>query len=259
MKAYILLPFVLLAGLVIGGVGPRSELAELRAELEQMKKLVPGSGGAGAGISEVSSLLGIARAGSGAGKRADDWDSQREETAVEAGKQDAEVKKAGEENSAAEDGAVKAAGAAVPEELEDDTEGGDGDGKFAADLDRAIELWQTRVDIAKSTFIANTRLNDAQAAQLETMLAAMNIRIGTTIDKFAADVKDAESVQPEAGIRLVNDITESMVLTYDEMDKTMPKGWRRRSGESFSLTDFIDPEVARPMVGLEGKFNRMVK
>lgn len=259
MKPYIFLPFVLLAGLVIGGVGPRSELAELRAELEQMKKLVPGGGGAGAGISEVSSLLGINRADSGARSRADSRKRSQDKPASEADGEGAEVQGSDKENSAPGEVSAKPAESAVTEELADDAEGADRGEKFADNLDRAIELWQTRVDIAKSTFIANARLNDAQAVQLETMLAAMNIRIGTTIDKFAGEMKEAESVQPEAGIRLLNDITESMVVTYDEMDKTMPKGWRRRSGASFSLTDFIDPEVARPMVGLEGKFDRMVK
>jgi hypothetical protein len=123
----------------------------------------------------------------------------------------------------------------------------------AWDLDRAIELWQTRVDIAKSTFVANGRLNDAQALHFETALVAMNIRIGATIDEFADSIRDADEVQPEAGIRLVNAITDAMVTTYDEMDETLPQGWRRRAGQSFSLTDFIDPEVARPMVGLEDR------
>lgn len=86
----------------------------------------------------------------------------------------------------------------------------------------------------------------------------MNVRIGTKIDTFAAEIEDAESVQPEAGIRLVNDVTEAMVFTYDEMDNSMPKSWRRRAGEKFNMANFIDPEVARPMVGLEGKMGGMV-
>jgi hypothetical protein len=86
----------------------------------------------------------------------------------------------------------------------------------------------------------------------------MNVRIGTTIDEFANEAKDAEKVQTEAGIRLMNDITESMVTAYDEMDQTMPQGWRRRAGDKFSMTDFIDPEVARPLVGVEGKLEHMV-
>jgi hypothetical protein len=50
MKAYLLLPFVLLAGLVIGGIGPRSELAGLRAELEQTRTLASGRGRGGANV-----------------------------------------------------------------------------------------------------------------------------------------------------------------------------------------------------------------
>lgn len=243
MKPYILLPFVLLAGLVIGGLGPRSELERLREELEEAKKLARGSGRGTAPISEVSGLLGIERS---AGSKSESG------RVAQVGKHNQAAAGSESEDPVADEEAGEDADAVVEKEEERPER------NFEEDLDRAIELWQTRVAIARNTFVSNTRLNDKQALKLDTVLAAMNIRIGTTIDEFAKEVSQAETVQPEAGIRLVNDITESMVVAYDELDDTMPKGWRRRAGDKFTMTDFIDPEVARPLAGVEGRLERMV-
>jgi hypothetical protein len=49
-----------------------------------------------------------------------------------------------------------------------------------------------------------------------------------------------------------------MVTAYDEMDRAMPGGWRRSAGSRFTMTDFIDPEVARPLVGVEGRLQDLV-
>ncbi len=253
MKPYILLPFVLLAGLVLGGLGPRSELARVKDELEETRKLVRGQGGGAATMSNVSNLLGIERrSASSAPAEGDPENADEDNHDADAPGDDVP---SGIE--AAGDGALDDDGeseASVEDETSDDE-----DKEFGDDLDRAIELWQARVAIARNTFVSNAHLNDTQAVKFDTLLAAMNVRIGTTIDEFAKDVNETKDVQPEEGIRLVNDITESMVLTYDEMDDTMPKGWRGRAGDKFSMTDFVDPEVARPLVGLEGRLDHMIR
>ncbi len=125
------------------------------------------------------------------------------------------------------------------------------------EIDRAVELWQMRVNVARSTFVSNTRLSETQAMQFDTLVQSMNIRIGETIDNFAANLQDAEEVQMEAGIRLMNAITDSVVLTYDEMDEALQEDWRRESGKEFNLMDFIDPEVGRPLINVQDKLDGM--
>lgn len=249
MKAYIWLPFALLLGLVVGGLGPRAELARSQEELQTTKELLRKDGGAASGLGDVTRLLGIERS-SGELEQAAESDEQGEESRPEG--DSLHVHDSGEDDADASD--MSEDDAAVEEQEAVD----EPDREFGGDIDRAVELWQARVAIARSTFISNARLNDTQAIKFDTLVDAMNVRIGTKIDTFAAEIEDAESVQPEAGIRLVNDVTEAMVSTYDEMDNSMPKGWRRRAGEKFNMANFIDPEVARPMVGLEGKMDGMV-
>lgn len=251
MKPYILLPFALLAGLVIGGLGPKSELARMREELKEARKLARTGARPAATMSDVSNLLGIERA-----PAAESAAPEIGEDIASAGG-DTEPAAAGQQNPESGDADVTESEEGDAEADEADSEA-DRRGAFEDDLDRAIDLWQTRVAIARNTFVANAHLNDSQALKFDTILDAMNVRIGTTIDEFANEAKDAEKVQTEAGIRLMNDITESMVTAYDEMDQTMPQGWRRRAGDKFSMTDFIDPEVARPLVGVEGKLEHMV-
>lgn len=249
MKAYILLPFVLLAGLVVGGLGPRAELARTQEELKTAKDLLRKNGGAGSGLGDVTRLLGIERSSDEVAKKAENAENgQESEAQEELLHADDSIEGGTDAGESSPDGPATVA---VDASSEPDRE-------FGGDIDRAVELWQARVAIARSTFIANARLNDAQALKFDTLVDAMNVRIGTKIDEFAADIKEAESVQPEAGIRLVNEVTDAMVLTYDEMDNSMPQGWRRRAGEKFNMANFIDPEVARPMVGLEGKMSGMV-
>lgn len=249
MKAYLLLPVALLAGLVMGGMGPRSELAELRAELDKTRRVAARGGRGGAEVSGIGGLLGIERRAAGAAAAGSNTMQSAVSGDRPSGSSELTDAVAGT-NAVPPPSAPRLAADAEPE-----AKAAEEPREPAWDLDQAVELWQTRVAIAKSTLISNVRLDDTQAILLETTLAAMNIRIGSTIDQFAASIQDAEMVQPEAGIRLMNDITEAMVTAYDELDTKMPQDWRRRAGERFSLTDFIDPEVARPMVGLENKFN----
>ncbi len=238
MKSYLLLPLALFAGLVIGGLGPRAELRELRTEAEQMRRIVQSGDRVGAGGSRVGSLLGLEE---GQRRRSHSMERQPGDGAVR------EPDQATAQEEVAETSQVQRVDQVADVTEPDTSVPGDWD------LDAAIELWQTRVEIAKSTFVSNARLNDVQSLQFETALAAMNIRIGATIDAFAASIRDADVVQPEVGIRMVHAITEAMVITYDEMNEELPDGWRQRAGERFSLTDFIDPEVARPLIGIEDR------
>lgn len=250
MKSYVLLPFVLLAGLIMGGMGPRSELEKMREELEEAKKLAR-SGGGTAAISDVTNLLGIQRRSSAPA-------SQKPDAVSEAGGADTGAESISEDEASQRVEAEIAAKQQAEVSASDEAAENQPERGFEEDIDRAIELWQTRVAIARNTFVANTRLSDAEAAQFDTIVDAMNVRIGTKIDEFAKEVAGAETVQPEAGIRLVNDITESMVSAYDDLDRSMPQEWRRGAGGKFTMTDFIDPEVARPLVGVQGKMEQMI-
>ncbi|OVE74355.1 hypothetical protein BVX94_00670 [bacterium B17] len=253
MKSFIFIPFALLLGLLVGSWSPRAEIASLKQELASTKKMLKKQPERKRSISEVTSLLGI----EGIERSRKKETEQKEEI----------VKEEKTIDDAVEEKAVEPVGSIVEESKDTDVVEESGEEKEAppemtqkekeAKLDEAVELWKIRVNVARSTFISNTGMNDQQAMQFDMLLDNMNLKIGETIDVFAENIEDAEEVQMEAGIRVMNDITESIVATYDAMDESMPKGWRRNTGENFTLVNFIDPEVGRPLVGLEDKLENM--
>lgn len=253
MKSFLFIPFALLLGLLVGSWSPRAEIASLKQELASTKRLLKKQPERKRSISEVTSLLGI----EGIERSRKKEIEQKEEIL----KEEKTILGAVEEESVESEDSIT-------EELTDtDVVEESGEEKDAplemtqeekeAKLDEAVELWKMRVNVARSTFISNTGMSDQQAMQFDVLIENMNLKIGETIDVFAENIEDAEEVQMEAGIRVMNDITESIVATYDSMDETMPKGWRRNTGENFTLVNFIDPEVGRPLVGLEGKLENM--
>ncbi len=86
------------------------------------------------------------------------------------------------------------------------------------------------------------------------LVEAMNLRLEHAIEIWAGILREESMSGREAGLRMMNEITDALVLTYDEMNRSMPNGWGDAAGVDFQLIDHIDPYVASPLAGLEGKF-----
>ena len=56
-------------------------------------------------------------------------------------------------------------------------------------------------------------------------------------------------------MKLVRDLASSVATTYDELQASMPANWRQDAGKEFSVTDFIDPSVAMPLVDIEDELD----
>ena len=84
----------------------------------------------------------------------------------------------------------------------------------------------------------------------------MNLRLSNSIRTWVDNVKTADTFTPETGIRMMSDLSKDLVVTYDELDRTMPADWRTKAGEKFEVLDFIDPQVALPLTEVEGMMQR---
>lgn len=122
-------------------------------------------------------------------------------------------------------------------------------------IEAGMEAWRVRSDIARNNFIANTGLDAAQAAQFDVLTQAMNLRLKDRLVKFAGEAKNGKKITPESGARIVNDLSGAVVMTYDEMDRTLP-AWRKDGAGRFDMADFIDPSVAEPLIDIEGEIQR---
>ena len=125
---------------------------------------------------------------------------------------------------------------------------------FEDKIERAAELWTVRSQLARDAFLANISATEEQAGRFDVLVEAMNIRLEHAIEKWAGILKEGSMSGREAGVRMMNEITNTLVLSYDEMNRAMPNGWSNAAGINFQFIDHIDPYVASPLAGLEGKF-----
>jgi len=240
VRPYAWIPVALLLGLVLGSWGPKSEIRKLREDLEAAR--------AGAGtvkrtarIEGVTELLGISAAAAAASAP---MTADVSETSADATNPPVPVA----DNTAT--GALAVSQGPPPGE----TPPGRNRPRprnLEGQIERAAELWRMRSDVARAAFVSDAELTDADAGTFDVLTTAMNLRLANSIETWVEGIKGGDAPGPEAGIRLARDVTDSLVLTYEEMDRKLSEGWRDRLEEPLNLTDFIDPAVATPLVDVE--------
>jgi len=127
----------------------------------------------------------------------------------------------------------------------------DNEYSLSNELQTAVSAWGVRVDLAHDSFVQSVELNHDEEIRFHVLVEAMNIRLEEAILAWVDQIKAKEYMSEEAGIRMMSDLAQIVTLTYDEMDRNLPSDWREKSGEGFSLTDLIDPNVAMPLVDVE--------
>lgn len=219
----------LLAGFLLGGWSPRSDLYDLEEKvLRLQQKLDDRADNGNPSLSGITRMLNVPEHG--------------EETSV----QETEPG-----DSIIEEPGPQASPPSRPEEqLEEENESE----LFVDRIERAAELWAIRSDLARDAFLTNIRATEEQAGRFDVLVEAMNLRLEHAIEKWAGILREESMSGREAGLRMMNEITDALVLTYDEMNRSMPNGWGNAAGVDFQLIDHIDPYVASPLAGLEGKF-----
>jgi hypothetical protein len=123
-------------------------------------------------------------------------------------------------------------------------------------LEAAANAWKVRSDIARAGVLSNTAASEDQSAQFDVAMAAMNVRLSNSVRTWVDYVKEQQSVTPETGIRMMNDLSSSVVLAYDDLDRTLQADWREKAGQKFQVLDFVNPEVVMPLTEVEDVFRR---
>lgn len=255
MKSWIIAAVALLAGLVIGGWAPRADLRSAKEELESTKKMLKSKGGRTTDLGGITQLIGIEnRAARERGNAA-----SRNERSGEGASTPSTADSPAGSNAvpsaidvvAPTTGSVDSAGNTKRER---DSDGRPDKRSLKESIDNAIELWKTRSDVARTTFVNNLGLSPEEAVKFDVTIQAMNIRIGHGIQKMADNLKTNDVIGEETFVRLGSELTGAIVQGYNDLDRAMPRGWRTEAGE-FSLMDFVDPNVAKPLIPYEEKLN----
>ena len=247
MRQVILVPLALLLGLVVGAWGPRSELRQVRDDVKRLEGLLKESRSAPKNNLETFSRLlnlpdGRARQGPAPAR-------SNAVVAVSLSTNSPEAAAGGSNSLSVTFGAHGGASGARTAAQDRAT--------LRERIDQAIELWKVRSDIARSTFMANVHMKPEDAAQFDVVVEAMNVRLKERMGYWADQMKsDQFQMGDEQGIRMMSDLGQVMVLTYDEMDRKMPQGWRGAAGDDFHLVDMVDPSVATPLIDVQDKLSR---
>ncbi len=234
MKAFLFLPAALLLGLLLGAWGPKSELRDARRKTADLEKRLA------------------------AEKKDTRMDTLTRWVQIPDRARAARLQPAAPDRARAAGGAVAPAASNAPAATPPAPPPAPSQRKaptpedLRARIDEAKELWRTRVDIARSQWVARLNLTEAQAPLFDETVDLMNENLYAVMQRFADRLESGEPLTPEAGTRVMNEMTAVMVETYDTFASFVPQD---RQGETshMELTDFIDPGVAEPLIAVQDK------
>jgi hypothetical protein len=121
--------------------------------------------------------------------------------------------------------------------------------------ERMATQMQARAERQRSNFFERAKLDESQTARFDVLVTAMNMRLHDRLQEWKSFAEQTDMPRPELRARVMKDINSVFVLTYDELDRAMPKGWREVSDEDFNLYTFTDPTLwreLRPFIGRGG-------
>lgn len=238
MKTGFWVLLALLMGMVLGGLGPKADLRQVREELSQLRKQQPRR--TGDRLTGITAMLRIPDA----------------EPPTEPRRRGPPRPVAVTETPLDEAAGPAATSNTRPMRVESDVSESEPDrATLKHRIEQAADLWKMRVDLARNGFVANVASKPELATLFDALIADMNARLAANIRTWVDYLKTQPDFTPETGIRMMNALSTDLVQTYEDLDATMPAGWRTQAGADFQLFDFIDPQVALPLTEVEETLN----
>lgn len=232
MKIGIAVILALLAGLALGGWGPRADLREARDRIKELEKKASRQEASAGKMQQVKTMLRVK-------------DDEVRAAATRRARKPPPPRPLPPPAEEPEDAIASARPAAT-----------NAPPRMGHDIAEAAELWSARVEMSRNSFIGNLGLNPQQVAMFDGVTAVMNAQLEERIGKWAETLKQQDEMTSEDGVRMMTELGNVITKTYDEMDQVMPQGWRERAGGGFDLVNFVDPAVAMPLTEVEGKIQQ---
>ena len=120
-------------------------------------------------------------------------------------------------------------------------------------IQEAADLWNTRVELAKTRWKSKLGLGDGKDAEaFDSAVATMNESLRDTMEALAVEIEKAGKVNAELGLRMMGDLSRNLAETYDAIGALVPEN-RRGEVSEIPVHEFIDPMVAEPLIGVQDK------
>ena len=122
-----------------------------------------------------------------------------------------------------------------------------------ARIQEAADLWNTRVELAKTQWKGKLGIGDGKASEeFDSAVATMNESLHDTMEALAEEIEKAGKVSPELGLRMMGDLSRNLADAYDAIGALVPAD-RRGEVSEMPVHEFIDPMVAEPLIGVQDK------
>ena len=236
MKNWFLIPMAAIVGVIAGSWGPREDLESYKETVraERSQKKVAGTAGFDA-FARLANIPDVARRRPKA--RTNELARSVGHLAPVGGTTNAEVVAEGQ-RSIPEEAKIKHR--LSREDLE-------------ARIEEAAELWNTRVELAKTQWKGKLGIKDKKSSEaFDSAVATMNETLRDTMEAFAEEIENAGKMTPELGLRMMGDLTRNLAEAYDAIGAAVPPE-RRAEVSEIPVHEFIDPMVAEPLIGVQDK------
>ena len=237
MKHIIWVPLACLLGLLVGSWGPNEKIKNLKNEIEELRIHANSDNIGGFGVlTQMTHIPDRARVRP---------PSKEAETNVVV-----QVESDGTATGTNETQVVRKGPDAPPHFRRRHTE------DLRARIDEAKELWQTRVDVARSQWIAEFGLEGDAIAAFDETLNPMNEQLYDQMQGLADQLVNEDEMSPELGLRFMSNFTGVLAETYDKLGQVVPAE-RRGDVSKMEVYDFIDPGVIEPLIAVQGKLENL--
>lgn len=247
MKFLIFLPFAVLFGILLGGWSPKEELRALRQELDALRQKAD-SRQKDTRFDAITRMVQIPERAA-AKPKAKPAHAERSVT-VDLDAPTSTVAQA------VADTPIKTGASGTPPLEANESQQDVSPEDIKARIEEAKALWATRVQIARSQWLNRLKLTAENTERFDASINAMNEELQASMQGLADVLALGEEMTPELGTRFFNEMTTSLVRTYDDLTVIVPEEQRGEAAK-LELTDFIDPAVAEPLIAVQDKLDTM--
>ncbi len=134
-----------------------------------------------------------------------------------------------------------------------------GEETFAKQFELAADAWRTRSDLAKRQWVDKLALTAEQQEGFNEALAGMNEAMGDICKEFADIIEESGELEAAARTetlwRVLQATSDTVVGAYDSLGAVLTPEQNDQS-RNLNLMEFIDPNVAKPLMRFEGQFRK---